>query len=355
MALMMAIAPPASAVKITEFPTGLTETRYITAGPDGNLWFTGEGCPPRAYAGCIGRITPTGVVTIFSKGILGFPEDITTGPGGDLWFTAGGLGNYPEAGSTIGRITAAGVVTEFAECLLGSVVECVQGCCFQTPGFERQHPPLRITTGAEGNLWFTEGSGARGPAEPRLGRLTREGVVTNFSVRGGARALGGITLGQEGDLWFAEGVVEQLGRMSPEGVETDFPLPSGSGAEGIATGPEGNLWFTDPPSELPPWRIGRITPTGTVAEFSIRGGITSRPFEITAGPDGNLWFTETSGDRIGRITPRGTITEFSQGISPGAQPFAITAGPGDTVWFTEASGDIGRASDIGHVKNPRSR
>jgi hypothetical protein len=39
------------------------------------------------------------------------------------------------------------------------------------------------------------------------------------------------------------------------------------------------------------------------------------PFSITLGPDGNIWFTEVgingSGSGIGRITPGGTITEFT--------------------------------------------
>jgi streptogramin lyase len=46
---------------------------------------------------------------------------------------------------------------------------------------------------------------------------------------------------------------------------------------------------------------------GSITEFSLPFG--SAPFGITAGPDGNLWFTESG--KIGRITPSGTITEFS--------------------------------------------
>ncbi len=35
------------------------------------------------------------------------------------------------------------------------------------------------------------------------------------------------------------------------------------------------------------------------------------PFSIASGPDGNLWFTENYGARIGRITPSGDVTEFA--------------------------------------------
>src|SRR3954471_19246906 len=42
-----------------------------------------------------------------------------------------------------------------------------------------------------------------------------------------------------------------------------------------------------------------------------RNTADSFPLGITAGPDANLWFTERVGNKIGRITPAGTITEFT--------------------------------------------
>ena len=57
-------------------------------------------------------------------------------------------------------------------------------------------------------------------------------------------------------------------------------------------------------------RIGRITPTGVVTEFSTGISEGSAPQGITAGPDGNLWFTESDASRIGRITPAGVASEF---------------------------------------------
>src|SRR5262245_52334212 len=76
----------AGAQVITEFRIGISAGALptsITAGPDGNLWFTEYG------GGQIGRITPLGVVTEFSAGITAFatPWGITAGPDGNLWFT----------------------------------------------------------------------------------------------------------------------------------------------------------------------------------------------------------------------------------------------------------------------------
>jgi hypothetical protein len=72
---------------ITEFR--LLASRFgatgITAGPDGNLWFTED------HTDQIGRITPSGVITEFRILTGGaWATDITVGPDGNLWFTEGG-------------------------------------------------------------------------------------------------------------------------------------------------------------------------------------------------------------------------------------------------------------------------
>ena len=167
---------------------------------------------------------------------------------------------------------------------------------------------------------------------------------------------GAIAAGADGNLWFTEHIGNRIGRITPRGAVTEFPVgpATGVGPGDIAAGPDGNLWFTGPASDgepdrahhpdrrrhrfsagisarpSPPGsppartatsgspstatnRIGRITPAGVVTEFSagITGNISGA---ITAGPDGNLWFTESAGasgsDRIGRITPAGAVTEF---------------------------------------------
>ena len=50
-----------------------------------------------------------------------------------------------------------------------------------------------------------------------------------------------------------------------------------------------------------------------------------------------MWFTEFEGGRVARITPSGTITEFSAGLRTGDLLTRITAGPGG-MWFTSIAG-----------------
>ena len=61
-------------------------------------------------------------------------------------------------------------------------------------------------------------------------------------------------------------------------------------------GPDGNLWFT----ESDRGTIGRITPSGTITEFPLEEQ-ESGPYGITVGADGNLWFTERFANQIGKI------------------------------------------------------
>src|SRR5262249_49340330 len=68
----------------------------------------------------------------------------------------------------------------------------------------------------------------------------------------------------------------------------------------------------------------------SVTEFPIPDTTTARPEGIARGPDGNLWFAESIADRIGRITPAGVVTQFSLPFL--SQPSEITAGPARNLW-----------------------
>jgi streptogramin lyase len=192
-----------------------------------------------------------------------------------------------------------------------------------------------VTTGPDGNLWFTmsEDVGQYG-----VGRMTPDGQFTFFMNPGGGVTLG-IAAGPDGNVWFTTIVPSAIGRITPAGVITDFPLPSASDPLSITAGPDGNLWFAEGE------RIGRITPSGTITEFPLGGGLGA----ITAGPDGNLWFTEGQNTNVGRITPEGVLTEFTP-PPPLFFSGGIVAGPDGNLWFTiegANSTTIGRITPAG--------
>jgi hypothetical protein len=109
---------------------------------------------------------------------------------------------------------------------------------------------------------------------------------------------------------------------------------------GIASGPDGKLWFT----EYATGKIGRITPKGSTQAIqqSIREfpppHSYSGPYAIVAGPDGNLWFLDFHA--IGRISPKGSIQEFP--LPSRNNAYSITTGPDSNLWFTDVAGPIGR-------------
>ena len=95
--------PPARSPS-SPIPTPSSSLDGITAGPDGNLWFTeAQSATDRAdhTAGVDHRVPAP------AQPAAG-PSGIAAGPDGNLWFTEISRGN------TIGRITTAGVVTEFS-------------------------------------------------------------------------------------------------------------------------------------------------------------------------------------------------------------------------------------------------
>ena len=122
-----------------------------------------------------------------------------------------------------------------------------------------------------------------------------------------------ITSGPDGNLWFTESTGNKIGRITPDGVITEFSIPTANtGPEAITTGPDGNLWFAEFNSN----RIGEISPTGgAINEFTIPTS-NSQPVGITLGPDGNLWFAENAGNKIGKFNFKETaLANAGHGVS----------------------------------------
>jgi sugar lactone lactonase YvrE len=96
---------------------------------------------------------------------------------------------------------------------------------------------------------------------------------------------------------------DYIGRITTAGVITSFAIPAVyENPTSITTGPDGNLWFTEPGAlDEGGWSIGRITTAGVITEFIIPPAGLSVPWGIAAGPDGNLWFTDERDNKIEQI------------------------------------------------------
>lgn len=309
--------------------TAVSSPIGIALGGDGNLWFADSGVDK------IGRITPAGHIDEFAPGA--HPTGgIVAGNDGNMWFTTGGFFSAPFG---VGKITPTGTISLF------TIPAAI-------PYFSK---PASITRGPDQNIWFTaEICTQRGPYfclahNPIVGRVSADGKITEFMNRNGAQDGGRITSGSDGNLWFTED--HAIGRITTNGsVLSDFqvPMPDGEDAlGGITAGPDGALWFAR--SNLGPSAdesIFTLTTGGVLTERPVLQApvVTSGLMELTAGSDGNMWFTDSAHNEIGSITLAGKISEYpiptaNAGTADGA---AITAGPGGTIWFAEPGvGKIG--------------
>lgn len=281
---------------------------------------------------------PLGTVTQFNSGLQAAAEvnTVAPGPDGNLWF------NDIAAQRLIGNVTTSGTITE----PVGSL--------------QPTNPlPIGMTPGPDGNVWFIDSGLFGGGSTTRVDRMTPSGTITSFSTGLNSNPdLGGIAAGPDGNIWFTDigdTGTPSIGRITPTGTITQFTATNGLqvGARPVAItpGPDGNIWFTDMSASAGGGgvnEIGRITPTGTITEFSTGLNAGSKPGNaetallargLTAGPDGNVWFTDNGTTKaIGRINPTGTITEFSTGLNAGSEPIGLTAGPDGNLWFTDNGG-----------------
>jgi streptogramin lyase len=442
MGLIAASAQAAPLGSITEFSAGLNagaNPRSIASGSDGSLWFTDIGTTK-----AIGRIAPSGTVTEFPLPSGGgpFPATIVPGPDGSLWFT-----NPSSPPPTIGRITpviGTGTLTSGLTSVTsvattgnftvgssifgtgipaGATITAVSGTTLTlsaaatatatgvtlTAATITQFPVPdtvlnSIAPGPDGNLWFinqravneiqtvTIGGGPTGgtftltfngqtttplpfnatstEVETALGALSTIGGTANVGVSGS------YTVTFEGALQRTNvpqmtcdgsgltggtptctvatttaGDSNKIGRITTTGTITEFTagLNAVARLEVIAPGPDGNLWFTDrgiAPSSTP--AIGRITPSGTITEFSAGLNAGASPRSIASGSDGNLWFADIGTTlAIGRITTAGAITEFA--VPAGVFPTNVAPGPDGNIWFADLGIFFGGENKIGRI------
>ena len=262
---------------------GGTQPFAITMGEDGKFWFT------LSNSSKVARIGPHGNIDYSRTPTLSNPAFITPGPDGNIWFAEGSSGK-------IASVTPNGVITEYQFSFFGVSVG--------------------ITTGSDGNIWFTDQTDhAVWRFEIASGRFTEFRTPTPNSFPGD------ITTGSDGNMWFTEQAVDKFGRITPDGMITEFT--GVSAPTSIAAGPDGNLWIA---SAFTP-RIARVTPTVQITIFPT----PATPTIIRPGNGNYLLFTEFSANKFASITIDGVVTESQE--FPNSAPVGITAGVASRVWF----------------------
>jgi virginiamycin B lyase len=199
--------------------------------------------------------------------------------------------------------------------------------------------PYQIVAGPDGNLWFTESDAGQ------IGRITPSGAITEYPIRKGGGPYG-ITVGPDGNLWFTERFADLIAKFNPNTGQllAEYSIPTENAQPwGITAGPDGALWFTEEDVD----QIGRMTTNGQVFELPTQS--CCFPTFITTGKDGRLWFTEELPGQIGAMDTNGAVEYFTPPTA--ALTYGITMGPDGNVWFTALDGrnKLGKVDVNGNI------
>jgi virginiamycin B lyase len=181
-----------------------------------------------------------------------------------------------------------------------------------------------LVNGPDGARWFVDDT------NPKIWRVSSAGAVTGVPIPrcAGCAYSGGSGTGNivadDGALWNARPGNQPIGRISTTGQVHEFSVPArlGGGPRWITVGPDDAIWFAIGAG------IARMTTSGA---FCLPYQGADYANAITAGPDGNLWFTESPSDAVGRLTPSGHATLFR--VENGCSPANIVPGDGH-LWVT---------------------
>ena len=294
-------------------------------------------------------------------------NDVAATPDGGAWFACtdyylGKHGSF-HSRAKAGLVTAAGQVSEFSG---PAPLESAPG---NAPG----------VVAADGSFWFPVEKSFEAISEyvktvvpPSLARVSPTGAMTLFPVANPITELAALP---DGSLRFKAappgGTNAVVWQVSPAGeiaaTAEDPKVPFGETAAfpvkpavqpgaiyGTSViGADGNLWFGIQSNAA----IGRLTPTGDLAEFRdcLRYG---QPFfgpeTLVRGVEGNIWFTSLAERSlpnivdpasIGMVTPAGAITQIYAGVT--VEPKAIAADSEGGVWFA------GGLEEIQRIKAPQ--
>jgi streptogramin lyase len=193
----------------------------ITLGPDGAMWFTDGGTP------AIGRITSSGVVTEFTKGLAAGakPYSIIPGPDGNLWFS--------DVSGAIGRVTTSGKIDEFS-----------------INGLSKVASPDGIVVGSDGAIW----SIGQGPPNLLI-RAGLDGTLRAYPTPARYGSDGSLAVDASGNFWMMMQAGENgvMLQRKPHGgfvahhtglVHAATLCCPNFAPKRITIGPDGNPWYT---------------------------------------------------------------------------------------------------------------
>lgn len=200
-----------------------------------------------------------------------------------------------------------------------------------------------ITYGSDHNLWAAWNFAGGGAG---IGRMTPTGTWTSFPLTdpAGAAAAYGLCTGSDGHLWVSDvsgsGPTIYVWRVATDGsYQTLGPLAAGAYVQYLAPGPNGTIWLADN-GLAGVWHGPASSDFAAAAEFVSMPG--SFPNGLAQGPDGAMWVADANTydpfptGKLWRVTPSGVTNAFTVAQSEGT--FWVADGPGAYVWASDNGG-----------------
>src|SRR5262252_4489793 len=155
--------------------------------------------------------------------------------------------------------------------------------------------PHDVYPAPDGAVWFTAQSAGK------LGRLDPSSGRWDLIALGPGAAPHGVIVGPDGAAWVTEGGQNAIARIDPATRAAKlFPLPKERRNANLNTATfdrQGMLWFTGQNGIY-----GRLdTKSGAMTVFDALRG--TGPYGIATTPDGQVFFASLAGSYLGRIDP----------------------------------------------------
>jgi virginiamycin B lyase len=219
-----------------------------------------------------------------------------------------------------------------AAMLIATSAASAQVSYFPVPQGARPHD---VAPAPDGTVWYTgQGAGHLGRLDPKTGKV-------DVIPLGQASAPHGVIVGPDGAAWVTDSGLNANVRVDPKTREVKvFPLPADFPNANLNTGTfdkKGIYWFTGQNGVY-----GRVNPsTGKTDAWKAPRG--RGPYGIATAPNGDVWYVSLAGDHLARID---TVTGEASIVEPprkGVGPRRIWADSKGDLWVSLwHSGEVGR-------------
>ncbi len=187
--------------------------------------------------------------------------------------------------------------------------------------------PHDVAPAPDGTVWYTaQFTGELGRLDPATGQ-------THHIRLGEKSRPHGVIVGPDGAPWITDGGLNAIVRVDPKTEEVQvFPLPEGSGWANLNTATfdhRGVLWFTGQSGIY-----GRLDPKkGKVEVFAAPKG--RGPYGIATTPDGAVYYASLAGSHIARIDTQFGIAEVIEPPTPNQGARRVWSDSKGQIWVSE--------------------